>query len=94
MLYHHMLNFVCKLISTNFNTYVYFVCVEHASTCVHACVHCWYFTYSTAHEVVWLSWKPHLNRTIADNLGSVMRLFIGSSFSLNRVLHFSFELTN
>ncbi len=57
---------------------------EHVSTvCVHACVHCWYFTCFKAYEVVWLSMKPHLNRTIADSLAPVMRLFVRALFLWN-----------
>lgn len=73
MFYHYSLNCVCKLISSN--------CIKHVITvCVHACVHCWYFTCFKAYEVVWLSAKPHLNRTIADSSAPVMRLFVRALF--------------
>lgn len=52
------------------------------------CVHCMYtrlcallvFHMFEAYEVLWLSGKPHLNHTIADNLDPVMRLFVRALF--------------
>ena len=56
--------------------------------CVDACVHSWYFTCLEAHELVWLSGRPHLNLTEADNVDPLMRLFCQRALSLTWVEHF------
>lgn len=56
------------------------ICVAHMSAGYEqAGVNCWCFACFGACEVVWLSEKPHLNCTMADNRDLIMRLFIGAA---------------